>query len=106
MRQISVGEKIKNAQNHLRCPEKWFLGVLRKMHILHFMFNFLVFFVMLPGSIPTISKRTRILSACRPGPYYTLYIRHYILHTQVTTHYQNIGRATGCTLYDISTEGL
>ena len=30
-----LGEKIKNAQNHLKCPEKCSLGIFRKMHILH-----------------------------------------------------------------------
>ena len=33
----SRGEKIKNTQNHLKCPEKCFLGItFRKISILHF----------------------------------------------------------------------
>ena len=41
---ISLGEKIKNDQNHLKCQEKWFLGVLRKCIFWH-IFNNLVFFL-------------------------------------------------------------
>ena len=26
---------LKSAQNHLKCREKWFLGIFGKMHILH-----------------------------------------------------------------------
>ena len=28
-------KKILNAQNHLKCPEKYFLGIFRKMHNMH-----------------------------------------------------------------------
>ena len=45
-----VDEKIKIAQNHLKCPEKRFLGIFRKMHNMHILckimhiLNFLGFF--------------------------------------------------------------
>ena len=35
MYEKSLGEKIKNAQNHLKCPEEWCLRIFRKIHILH-----------------------------------------------------------------------
>ena len=45
-----LGEKNKNAQNYLKCPEKGILGIFRKMHNMHILciimhiLNFLGFF--------------------------------------------------------------
>ena len=68
MYEKSLGEKIKNAQNHLKCPEEWCLRIFRKIHILHYI---LIAFIFCPGY-----------------DYRTMY---YYTQPQHTKHFQNIG---------------